>query len=115
MTGLLERQQLFAGLLVELIDRAAELGYGVTLGEVYRPDATVELTALAGRGSRASLHPLRLAVDLHLFRGAVYLTRTEDHRELGLWWENRNALCRWGGRFALPDGNHYSLEWEGRA
>jgi len=109
---LLERQMIFTGLLVELLDHALELGFGVTLGETYRPDETVELYALQGRGSRASLHPLRLAIDLHLFRDGVYLTRTEDHRELGEWWEERNALCRWGGRFG--DGNHYSLQWEGR-
>ena len=115
MSGLLQQQQLFAKLLPRLLDRALFLGFTVTLGEVYRPDVTVELYALAGKGSRGSVHPLRLAVDLNLFRNGVWLTRTEEHRPLGEYWEQVNPLCRWGGRFPRPDGNHYSLLWEGRA
>jgi len=107
---------LFTRLLPRLIDRAHYLGFGATLGELYRPDETVELYALQGRGSLGSLHPLRLAVDLHLFRHEmdrmIYLTKTEHHRPLGEWWERLDPRCRWGGRFG--DGNHYSLEWEGR-
>jgi hypothetical protein len=111
---LLERQQLFAQLLARLLDRAHELGFAVTLGETYRPQETAELYALQGRGALRSLHPLRLAVDLHLFRdGRRYLTRTEDHLELGKWWEQLHPLCRWGGRFG--DGNHYSVAFGGRA
>lgn len=115
MGALLERQQLFARLLPRLLDRAHYLGFAVTLGEAHRPDELVELYALDGRGARGSVHPLRLAIDLHLFKAGRYLTRTEDHRELGEWWEKQNPACRWGGRFTRIDGNHYSLEWEGRA
>jgi len=119
MTELLRAQLAFARVLPRLLDRASFLGFGVTLGETYRPDATVELYALEGRGSRASLHPLRLAVDLHLFRQGRYLTSTEDHRPLGEWWEQvgtaRGLPLRWGGNFSRPDGNHYSHAWGGRA
>lgn len=112
---LLEHQQLFARLLSRLLAQAWILGFEVTLGEVYRPNETVELYALQGRGSAGSVHPLRLAVDLHLFKHGVFLTRSEDHAPLGHWWEQQHMLCRWGGRFPQPDGGHYSLAWQGRA
>jgi len=57
-----------------------------------------------------SLHYIRLAIDLNLFKGGVYLTETMDHETLGLYWEGIGGS--WGGRFG--DGNHYSLEYKGR-
>lgn len=112
---LLAAQQRFTRLLTKLLDYAWIRGYQVTLGETYRPQETAELYALQGKGAKASLHPLRLAVDLHLFRNGTFLTRTEDHAALGTYWESLDADCRWGGRFTRPDGNHYSLTWGGRA
>ena len=113
---LLEAQQRFARLLPRLLSYANLQGYQVTLGETYRPQETVELYALQGRGASGSLHSLRLAIDLHLFLDGVFLTQTEDHARLGRYWESLDPLCRWGGRFRTrPDGNHYSLEWGGRA
>lgn len=57
-----------------------------------------------------SLHKQRLAVDFNLFRDGQYLTGTEDHGPLGECWVSLGGS--WGGRF--KDGNHYSLEHEGR-
>jgi len=116
MSTLLRRQMLFSRLVVRLIDRAHQLGFDVTLGETYRPAETVELYAWQGRGTRGSLHPLRLAIDLHLFRNGVFLTRSEDHEPLGHYWKTLHMDARWGGDFRPKvDGNHYSLDWEGRA
>lgn len=112
---LIEAQQLFARLLPRLLDHAHSMGYDVTLGEAWRPPETARLYAQQGRGSVQSLHILRLAVDLNLFQGGVYLTSTVAHQPLGEWWEQQHPLCRWGGRFTRPDGNHYSISWEGRA
>jgi hypothetical protein len=44
------------------------------------------------------------AKDINLFKGGRYLTETEDHLLLGLFWEFLGGT--WGGRF--EDGNHYS-------
>ena len=108
-----ERQSLFVMLLALLFAKASELHYEYTLGEAYRPPEMVDIYVADGRGSERSLHPLRLAIDLNLFKNGEYLSTTEDHRELGEYWESLHELCRWGGRF--NDGNHYSLEYEGRA
>lgn len=59
-----------------------------------------------------SLHHVGLALDLLLYRNGAYLTKTEDYRRLGEFWERQHVLARWGGRF--NDGNHFSFEWEGR-
>lgn len=107
-----EKQSLFARLVGELIRHAYEMGYELTLDWAYRPPEVAAYYADLGIGIRSSLHTVKLAVDLNLFRDGVWLRSTEDHRPLGEWWEAQHPLCRWGGRF--HDGNHYSLEHEGR-
>jgi hypothetical protein len=66
-----------------------------------------------GSGVSPSLHELRLAVDLNLFRGGHYLTDTQSHAPLGAFWKTLHPLNRWGGDFANADGNHYSMEYAG--
>ncbi len=34
---------------------------------------------------------------------------------LGTKWESLHPLCRWGGRFTPPDGNHISVFYNGKA
>lgn len=95
----LRKQQVeFTRMVPSLINKAFELGFEVTLGDAYRDPR-------APYGSRSSRHRQRLAIDLNLFRDGEYMTRTEDHRPLGEWWESAGGI--WGGRF--NDGNHY--EW----
>ncbi len=107
-----EQQELFMRLLPRLIDKAHEMGYEVRGGDLYRdPRVFGKLGESKGYGHRNSCHKLKLAIDLNLFKGNKYLTSTEDHRELGEWWEEQHPLCRWGGRF--NDGNHYSLTYNG--
>ena len=109
---LLEAQQRFAHLLPRLLSYAHLQGFQVTLGETYRPQETAELYALQGRGAKGSLHPLQLAIDIHLFLDGVFLTHTEDHTRLGRYWESLDSRCVWGGRFKRADGNHYQLTWK---
>lgn len=96
--SLREKQSEFARAVPRLIDYAFSVGYEVTLGDAYRDPR-------APYGSKSSKHRRRLAIDLNLFKNGVYLTTTEDHRELGEYWEKIGGI--WGGRF--DDGNHY--EW----
>lgn len=100
-------------MLPALINKAIELGYEVTLGDAYRdPRLHGAVGEKKGYGHSKSCHKLRLAIDLNLFnKGGEFMQTTEDHRELGEWWEKQDPLARWGGRF--NDGNHYSFEHEG--
>ena len=110
-----EKQELFMRLLPRLLDRAHELGYNVRGGELERRPEMAKLYAEQGKGTLNSLHILRLAIDLHLFKNGEYLTASEAHESLGQYWKSLHPLCRWGGDFKpKPDGNHYSIEHEGR-
>lgn len=105
------KQRQFTRMVAELIEWAYAHGYELTFGEAYRTPEQAALNARSGAGISNSLHTLRLAVDLNLFREGVWLTTTEAHRPLGEYWESIGGS--WGGRFTKPDGNHYSLAHEG--
>lgn len=109
-----EKQQLFTRCLVKLLTKAHELGYEIRMGEVWRPEFVAREYAKQGKGIINSVHILKLAADLNLFKDGVYLTSSEDHRELGEYWKTLHELCRWGGDFKNRDGNHYSMEHQGR-
>ena len=106
-----ERQRKFTRMLAELIVWAYDNGFEIAMGEVYRTPEQAALNAQKGSGIAKSLHTKCLAADLNLFKNGVYLTETSDHEPLGVYWESLGGS--WGGRFSKPDGNHYSLEWEG--
>lgn len=108
-----QKQSLFASYVARLLLKAEELGYEVTFGETYRSPEEAARLAKLGKGIAASLHTQRLAIDLNLFRDGVYLSRSEDYRTLGEWWEMQHSSLRWGGRF--NDGNHFSLTHGGRS
>lgn len=138
MESLSQKQRRFVRLFNGLLSYLHSLGYEVTFGEVMRSDEQAEINALGyvGRerlaklveqdfpafaekirnngkanGIRVTLHQLKLAVDLNLFKDGVYLAKSSDHLRLGIWWEAQSPDCRWGGRWG--DGNHYSIEHEG--
>ena len=105
------QQRLFARLVGELIHRIYQEGYECTIDWAYRPPEVAAYYASIGVGIRNSLHTLKLAIDLNLFKDGVWLRNTMDHERFGEWWERQHPLCRWGGRFG--DGNHYSSERDG--
>lgn len=92
-----EKQSKFADMVSVLLRFAIVRGYEITFGDAYATDGH----------SRNSKHYRRLAIDLNLFKDGVYLTETEDHKELGKFWEGIGGV--WGGNFKYPDGNHYEL------
>jgi len=108
-----DKQRLFSMLLAELVLWAYDNGYEVTFGDFYRdPRVFGPVGVKKAYSSANSCHKSRLAADLNLFKDGKYLTSTEDHKPLGEIWESKHELCRWGGRF--NDGNHYSMEHNGR-
>lgn len=110
-----QKQSLFVVLVAQLIQHATGLGYELTFGETYRSPEEAARLAKLRKGIATSLHTQKLAIDLNLFKNGQYLSSSDSHRPLGEWWERQHPLCRWGGRFKRSDGNHYSLEHEGRA
>lgn len=109
-----QRQRRFLPLVAKLIDFAYAQGYELTEGEGYRTPEQAALNAQHGSGIANSLHTLRLAVDLQLFKDGNYLTDSEAYRPLGEFWKTLDPDCAWGGDFKTrPDGNHFSLSWGG--
>jgi hypothetical protein len=98
-------------MIAELILWAYDQGYEVTFGDAYRdPRVFGYVGESKGYGRSRSNHKIRLAIDLNLFKEGKYLRNTSDHEPLGKKWEEMGGA--WGGRF--NDGNHYSLEHQGR-
>lgn len=111
--GLGEKQRQFTRMIGHLIEWAYLNGYELTFGDAYRdPRLHGSVGEKKGYGASSSNHKVRLAVDFNLFKDGKFLTATEDHRSLGEYWESLGGS--WGGRFKSADGNHYSLEWQGR-
>lgn len=111
-----QKQRLFTKLVAQLIQYAYAQGYELTLSDAYRdPRVHGDMGVKKSYSSANSVHKQRLAIDLNLFKGGVYQTSTEAHKPLGEYWKSLHPLCRWGGDFSTPDGNHYSMTHEGRA
>jgi len=109
-----EKQRLFVRLVGKLLTYSYAIGYELTFGEAFRTKEQAAWNAQrAGTGIVNSLHCQRLAIDLNLFINGVFQTDSAAHQPLGAYWKTLDPLCRWGGDFVRPDGNHYSLEHEG--
>ncbi len=91
-------QRDFTKALTELLVWAQMQGYEFTLGSAYAKSGHID----------GSYHYKRLAIDLNLFIDDKYQRTTEAHRPIGEKWEQLGGT--WGGRFANPDGNHYSWD-----
>lgn len=114
MSELSDKQKTFMRLLPRLIDYAHYLGFEVSIGDGYRdPRVFGQVGIKHGYGHANSCHKMRLAIDLNLFDKGEYVTTSEGHKILGEYWKSLDPLCRWGGNFSTPDGNHYSIEHDG--
>jgi len=79
-------------------------GYEVCLDEVTEHLTKKDPTSDHIEGSK---HHDGLAADLNLYKDGIWLSKTEDHRIFGEYWESLDPRCSWGGHF--NDGNHYSF------
>jgi len=132
-----EKQKQFTFMISKLMVWAYENGYGLTFGDARRSDEQAAINSIGFQGREQvakliqnefpglaaaiknngkadgivhSIHQDQLAVDFNLFKDGKYLDKTIDHKPLGEFWESIGGT--WGGRFG--DGNHYSIEHEGR-
>ena len=109
-----QHQQRFLPLVAKLIEFAYAQGYTLTAGEMYRSPEQAALNAQHGTGIANSLHILRLAVDLQLFKDGTYLTDPVAYQPLGDYWKTLDPACAWGGDFVhLVDADHFSLSGGG--
>lgn len=135
--GALQRK--FCLATAKLIDHIYDSGYEATYDEAHRTDEQAAINALSkdqrtrvalltkgefpqlayaianstSRGINHSVHRLRLALDLNLFKDGTFLTDAADYLQFGAWWEStfKDWGARWGGRWG--DSDHFSFEFEG--
>jgi hypothetical protein len=108
-----EQQSMFVWLVAKLVQYAYDEGYEFTYGQTLRTQNEAAHNAVSGAGIAHSLHCIGLAVDFNLFVDGKWTTDSTAHKPLGDYWKTLHPLCRWGGDFKKPDGNHYSMEWQG--
>jgi hypothetical protein len=108
-----QKQRQFMRVIPRLIDYAYSLGYELTLGDGYRDFRLHgEPGKPGGYGQPNSAHKVRLAIDLNLFQGGVYLHNGADaekgHNMLHDFWDTLGGAER-----IKHDLNHYSFEHNG--
>ena len=93
-----------------LVQKATELGFVVTAGELYRTPEQQEIYLKTGRSSTMnSLHLKRLAVDFNIFRDGKLVGDKATLAPLGAYWESLHPLNSWGGNGKkLVDTPHFS-------
>jgi hypothetical protein len=124
MSNRLQKQMIFSELLPQLINyintyKDVNYEYHCVIEQVYRPPELAKLYAEQKKGVAYSVHELKCAADLSIFRRSLengdwhYLTLTEDYKFAGDYWVSIGGV--WGGNFSnIKDGNHFSIECEGR-
>ena len=107
MIQLWKGQVIFTENMAKLVLFIRSQGYWVRFDEFYRPEQMAKIYAAQGKGIKDSLHTLHDAGDLTIYtKDGVPLTKTEEYKFAGDYWESLDPLNRWGGRFS--DGNHFS-------
>jgi len=99
--SLVDKQDKFAGMVSLLVAYMRFKGFQVSYGDAYRDDRVTY-------GHPRSTHRSRLAVDLNLFKGGVYLADGDDHNHFHDLWDLIGGAER-----IDKDLNHYSLSHGG--
>lgn len=96
--------------VAKLIQFAAERGFKLTGGELYRTQEQQNFHKANGRTTvGTSQHMKRLAIDFNIFlpSGAL-LQKAKDAQVLGDFWESLDPNNRWGGNWTtFVDAPHF--------
>jgi hypothetical protein len=114
MSPLLQKQILFARSISVFILWIEEQGYGVTVGEFFRPQFVADIYAKEGKGVANSVHSLRLAADLNIFDSQGNMMTTPS--AVAMKWESYSDemnIFRAGLNFKNVDADHFSIEYQG--
>jgi hypothetical protein len=96
--------------VAKLINKATEMGFVVTGGELFRTPEQQQIHVRAGRSKTMnSLHFQRRAVDLNFFWQGKLCYDKNVLAPLGAYWESLHPLNSWGGNgVKLVDTPHFS-------
>ena len=107
--SLVKEQAAFLLDVAKLINKATELGFVVTGGELFRTPEQQQIYVKTGRSKTMnSLHLQRRAVDLNFFVDGKLTYDKKTLAPLGAYWESLHPKNRWGGNFkSLVDCPHF--------
>lgn len=93
----------------KLVQKADELGFTVTSGELLRTQEQQEIYYKTGRSKTMNSNHLRkLAGDLNFFSNDKLTYNNKDLQVLGDYWESLHKFNRWGGNFKnINDTPHF--------
>lgn len=94
----------------KLVQKATDLGFQVTAGELYRTPEQQQIYVKTGRSrTMNSLHLSRRAVDFNFFKDGKLCYDKAVLAPLGAYWESLSPLNSWGGNgVKLVDTPHFS-------
>lgn len=108
--SLVKEQAAFLLDACKLIQKATELGFVVTGGELARTAEQQAIYVKTGRSrTMDSIHLKRCAIDLNFFKDGKLTYDKKALEPLGAYWESLNPLNSWGGNgVKLVDTPHFS-------
>lgn len=109
MSPLIYEQHLFLRDVTKLLEQSWQWGFMVTGGELHRPPEMQKLYVQTGRSQTMnSLHGLRLAIDLFIFRNGELVSDKKVLQPIGDYWESLGVKNRWGGNWkSFKDLPHF--------
>jgi hypothetical protein len=107
--NLVAEQAAFLLDVAKLINKATELGFVVTGGELYRTPEQQQIHVRAGRSKTMnSIHLKRCAIDLNFFKDGKLTYDVAALRPVGDYWESLNPKNQWGGNWkSFKDVPHF--------
>ena len=108
--SLVDHQAAFLLDMGRLVQKATELGFVVTGGELARTPEQQAIYVKTGRSKTMnSIHLKRCAIDLNFFKNGKLVYDKVSLAPLGVYWESLHPLNSWGGNgVKLEDTPHFS-------
>ena len=99
--SMVDEQAAFLLDVTSLIRKAAEMGWTVTGGELYRTAEQQEIYVKTGRSKTMnSNHLKRLAIDLNFFKDGALVYDKAALQAIGDFWESLHPRNSWGGNWS---------------
>jgi hypothetical protein len=107
--SLVNEQAAFLLDMCKLIQKATEMGFVVTGGELARTVEQQQIYVKTGRSKTMnSIHLKRCAIDLNFFKDGKLTYDVAVLRPVGDYWESLNPKNQWGGNWkSFKDVPHF--------
>ena len=94
--------------VAKLINKATELVFTVTGGELFRTAEQQQIYVKTGRSKTMnSNHLKRCAIDLNFFRDGKLVYDVPTLKPVGEYWQSLHPKNRWGGLWRFVDLPHF--------